>query len=68
VLILFRENISLFTSTNPYNSMGDRLQQSVDSVTTNYTLDLNTGLTQVLNDGAMLIGTEKGLYQYQPSE
>ena len=34
-----------------YNGMGDRLQQSVDGVTTNYTLDLNTGLTQVLADG-----------------
>jgi RHS repeat-associated protein len=35
-----------------YNGMGDRLQQSVDGVTTNYTLDLNTGLTQVLADGS----------------
>jgi RHS repeat-associated protein len=34
-----------------YNGMGDRLQQSVDGVTTNYTLDLNAGLTQVLADG-----------------
>ena len=34
-----------------YNGMGDRLHQSVDGVTTNYTLDLNVGLTQVLADG-----------------
>ncbi|MCC6300702.1 MAG: RHS repeat-associated core domain-containing protein [Anaerolineales bacterium] len=31
--------------------MGDRLTQTVIAQTTNYTLDLNTGLTQVLNDG-----------------
>jgi RHS repeat-associated protein len=35
-----------------YNGMGDRLQQTMDGVPTNYTLDLNTGLTQVLSDGA----------------
>jgi hypothetical protein len=34
-----------------YNGLGDRLQQSVDSVTTDYTLDLAGGLTQVLSDG-----------------
>ena len=39
------------TSTYTYNGMGDRLQQTVDSVTTNYALDLATGLTQVLADG-----------------
>ena len=32
--------------------MGVRLQQSVGGVTTSYTLDLNTGLTQVLADGS----------------
>ena len=39
------------TSTFSYNGFGDRLQQTVDGVTTNYTLDLNIGLTQVLSDG-----------------
>ncbi len=36
-----------------YNGLGDRLQQTVDEETTNYTLDLNAGLTQVLDDGAV---------------
>jgi RHS repeat-associated protein len=34
-----------------YNGRGDRLQQTVDGVATNYVLDLNAGLTQVLSDG-----------------
>ncbi|MCW5877585.1 MAG: hypothetical protein KIS80_01800 [Anaerolineales bacterium] len=34
-----------------YNGLGERMQQTVDSETTTYTLDLNRGLTQVLNDG-----------------
>jgi hypothetical protein len=34
-----------------YNGLGDRLSQTVDGVTTNYTLDLASGLTQVLDDG-----------------
>jgi len=34
-----------------YNGLGDRLSQTVNDMTTNYTLDLNSGLTQVLNDG-----------------
>ncbi len=34
-----------------YNGLGDRLSQTVNEMTTNYTLDLNRGLTQVLNDG-----------------
>jgi len=34
-----------------YSGLGDRLSQTVNGNTTNYTLDLNTGLTQVLNDG-----------------
>ena len=34
-----------------YNGMGDRLSQTANGVTTNYTLDLNAGLTQVLADG-----------------
>jgi RHS repeat-associated protein len=41
------ENISAYV----YNGLGDRLSQTVNSVSTNYTLDLNTGLTQVLTDG-----------------
>jgi RHS repeat-associated protein len=34
-----------------YNGLGDRLQQTINAQTTNYTLDLNAGLTQVLSDG-----------------
>ncbi|MCK5793082.1 MAG: hypothetical protein KAH12_00130, partial [Anaerolineales bacterium] len=37
--------------TYAYNGLGDRLQQAIDGVPTNYTLDTNTGLTQVLTDG-----------------
>jgi YD repeat-containing protein len=37
--------------TFAYDGLGDRLQQTVNSQTTNYTLDLNAGLTQVLDDG-----------------
>ena len=31
-----------------YNGLGDRLQQTAGGVTTNYTVDLNAGLTQLL--------------------
>ena len=34
-----------------YNGLGDRLQQTESGMTTNYTLDINSGLTQVLTDG-----------------
>jgi RHS repeat-associated protein len=34
-----------------YNGLGDRLQQTVDEITTNYSLDLNTEFTQVLSNG-----------------
>jgi RHS repeat-associated protein len=34
-----------------YNGMGNRLQQTVSGATSNYTLDLAGGLTQVLGDG-----------------
>ena len=34
-----------------YTGLGDRIQQTVDSTTTTYVLDLNMGLTQVLDDG-----------------
>lgn len=39
------------TIENRYNGLGDRLQQSVDSATTTFTLDINSPLTQVLADG-----------------
>jgi RHS repeat-associated protein len=39
------------TYTFAYNGMGDRLRQTINGVPTLYTLDLNTGLTQVLDDG-----------------
>jgi RHS repeat-associated protein len=39
------------TSTYTYNGLGDRLSQTVNAATTNYALDLNAGLTQVLSDG-----------------
>ena len=45
-------------SSYGYNGLGDRLSQTVDpstgsgqATTINYTLDLNAGLTQVLDDG-----------------
>jgi RHS repeat-associated protein len=34
-----------------YNGLGDRLQETTDGVTTTFTMDLNTGLTQALSDG-----------------
>ena len=33
-----------------YNGLGDRLRQTVNGVPTNYSLDINRGLTQVLTD------------------
>ena len=39
------------SATYSYNGLGDRLQQTMNEVPTNYTLDLNAGLTQVLSDG-----------------
>ena len=38
-------------SSYGYNGLGDRLSQTVDGISTNYALDLNSGLTQVLDDG-----------------
>jgi len=58
------------TTTNyAYNGLGDRLQQTVDSVTENYTLDLNNWLTQVLADGTntYLYGTGR-IAQYDAGE
>ena len=43
-----------------YSGLGDRLRQIADGVTTDYTLDINAGLTQVLDDG-----TNKYLYGNQ---
>ena len=37
---------------NQYNGLGDRLQETVNGSTTTFTMDLNTGLTQALSDGA----------------
>jgi RHS repeat-associated protein len=34
-----------------YTGLGDRIRQIVNGVTTDYVLDINTGLTQVLQDG-----------------
>ncbi len=34
-----------------YNGLGDRLKETVNGVTTTFTMDLNTSLTQVLSDG-----------------
>lgn len=34
-----------------YSGLGDRLQETVNGVTTTFTMDLNTGLTQALSDG-----------------
>ncbi len=44
-----------------YNGNGDRLQQTVDGTTSNYTLDLNSGLTQVLayGDETYLYGLDR---------
>ena len=35
-----------------YNGLGDRRAQNMNGKTTTYTLDLPSGLTQVLDDGA----------------
>ncbi len=44
-----------------YNGLGDRLQETVDGVTTTFRMDLNTGLTQALSDGTntYLYGLER---------
>ena len=34
-----------------YNGLGDRLTETVNGVTTTFTMDLNTGLTQAISDG-----------------
>ncbi|MFH2102928.1 MAG: hypothetical protein ABIJ39_06185, partial [Chloroflexota bacterium] len=40
-----------WVATFAYNGLGDRLRQVVAGTPVTYTLDLNTGLTQVLYDG-----------------
>ncbi len=47
--VLNTQNSAL--STFAYNGLGDRVSQTVNGQTTNYVLDLNAGLTQVLADG-----------------
>ena len=42
----------LDTNTFAYNGLGDRLLQTVNGLATNYTLDIESGLTQVLADGS----------------
>ena len=39
------------TTSYAYNGLDDRLQETVNGSTTDFTLDLNAGLTQVLSDG-----------------
>jgi RHS repeat-associated protein len=39
------------TYTYTYSGLGDRLRQTVNGLSTDYTLDINRGLTQVLGDG-----------------
>jgi RHS repeat-associated protein len=55
-----------FNASYSYNGLGDRVSQTVNSVTTNFTLDMNSGLTQVLQEGSnsYLYGTQR-LAQYQ---
>jgi RHS repeat-associated protein/CSLREA domain-containing protein len=43
---------SSITATYSYNGLGDRLRQTLTETTTTFTMDLNTGLSQVLSDGA----------------
>ena len=44
-----------------YNGLGDRVRETVNGVPTTFTLDLNSGLTQVLSDGtnSYLYGNER---------
>ena len=39
------------TANYSYNGLGDRLSETMNGQTTNFIMDYNTGLTQVLNDG-----------------
>jgi RHS repeat-associated protein len=56
-----------------YNGQGDRIAQIEDGVQTPYILDLNAGLTQVLNDGMTayvygldLVSQQTGIYEEYP--
>jgi RHS repeat-associated protein len=56
-----------------YNGQGDRIAQIEDGVQTPYILDLNAGLTQVLNDGTTayvygldLVSQQTGIYEEYP--
>jgi len=40
------------TISYKYNGLGDRLQQISNGTATDYTVDINSGLTQVLDDGS----------------
>ena len=42
------ENLNV---TFQYNGLGERISQTVNGVTTHFTVDLNAGLSQVLSDG-----------------
>jgi RHS repeat-associated protein len=39
-----------YNASYAYNGLGDRVRQTANGVTTQYTLDLNSGLTQVLTE------------------
>ena len=39
------------TVSYSYNGLGDQLSETANGLTTQYTMDLNAGLTQVLDDG-----------------
>jgi hypothetical protein len=43
---------SSYTYQYVYNGLGDRVRSVLDGVSTTYTLDLNSGLTQVLADAS----------------
>ena len=81
---LLSDGVSTYTYTNnklssitsgtqyitfQYNGLGDRVSQTVNGLTTHYTLDLNAGLTQVLADGTntYLYGYER-IAQFSTSE
>ena len=51
---------TITTSGTTDNGIGDRLSQTVNGVPTNYILDLNAGLTQVLDNGTTTTPTVLG--------
>ena len=53
----FANHLKTFTNATTsasyaYNGLGDRLRETVNGVTTTFTMDMNIGLTQALSDGA----------------